>query len=473
MTPSGPPEKFAFLQSRGEAVPVAWGKSLASHVVGRDDELAHISAMLDAVRSGVSGSLVVTGAPGIGKSTLLRAAEQLASEFRCVRVRGVESEQPIAYAGLHQALAPLRARLPELPEVQAQALGQALGWASGPSEPERFLVAAATMSVIAAEAESRPVLVVIDDVQWLDSESAGALAFAERRLQEDAVCFLWSARERSASGDLLRGVAELPLGGLSQPAARTLIGGRVAPQVADRLAVDTGGNPLGLLEISARLDESQRRGTAPLPDRLPLGERLEGAYQDLLSGLSEPARQAVLLCAIDRTSSISTVAGALAAEGHDSDAALDEALKCGVLVRRDSGLVFRHPLLRGAAVSASSPAEQRRSHLLLAKTLSGRSLPLAAAWHYAEASVNADPALAEELVRLARDNRSRAGYAAASAVLVRAALLAGEATRAAELLADAAEDALLAGDVPRTRSLVRRVLDETTDLPSRAPIAPG
>jgi DNA-binding CsgD family transcriptional regulator len=346
-------------------------------------------------------------------------------------------------------------------------LAQALGWASGPSEPERFLVAAATMSVMAAEAEARPVLVVIDDVQWLDSESAGALAFAERRLEEDPVCFLWSARERSASGDLLRGVAELPLGGLSQDAARALIGRRVAPRVADRLAVDTGGNPLGLLEISARLDESQRRGAAPLPDRLPLGERLEGAYQDLLSGLSEAARQAVLLCAIDRTASISTVAGALAAEGPDSDAALDEALKLGVLVRRDSGLVFRHPLLRGAAVNDSSPSAQRRSHLLLAKTLSGRSLPLAAAWHYAEASVNADPALAEELVRVAHDNRSRAGYAAASAVLVRAALLAGEATRAAELLAGAAEDALLAGDVPRTRSLVRRVLDETTDLPSR------
>jgi tetratricopeptide (TPR) repeat protein len=423
--------------------------------------------MLDAVRSGVGGSLVVTGEAGIGKSTLLRAAERLAPEFRCVRVRGVESEQPMAYAGLHQALAPLRERLSEIPQVQAQALGWALGWASGPSEPERFLVAAATMSVIAAEAEGRPVLVVVDDVLWLDHESAGALAFAARRLEEDPVCFLWSARDRSATGDLLRGVPEMPLSGLSQDAARALVGRLVVPRVVDRLAVETGGNPLGLLEISSRLNESQRLGAEPLPDRLPLGERLEADYQRLLSGLSEPARQAVLLCAIDRTTSLSTVAGALAAEGHDSDAALDEALRLGVLMQRDSGLGFRHPLLRSAAVSGASPAERRHSHHLLAETLSGRSLPLAAAWHYAEASINANPVLAEELVRVAHDNRSKAGYAAASAVLVRAALLAGDATRAAELLAGAAEDALLAGDVPRTRSLVRRVLDDTTHAPSR------
>ena len=210
MTPSGPPEKSAPDQGRGEATPVAWGNSLALKVVGRDDELAHIVEMLGAVRSGGSRSLVITGEPGIGKSTLLLAAEHLTPDFHCMRVRGVESEQPMAYAGLHQALVPLRERLSELPEVQAQAVGQALGWASGPSEPNRFLVAAATMSVIAAEARGRPVLVVIDDVQWVDHESAGALAFAARRLEEDPVCFLWSARERSAPGDLLRGVPELP-----------------------------------------------------------------------------------------------------------------------------------------------------------------------------------------------------------------------------------------------------------------------
>ena len=436
-------------------------------LVGREDELARCSALLAAVRAGAGGSLLVTGEPGIGKSTLLRAVEDLAPDFLRLWVGGVESEQPMAYAGLHQALALLRERVAELPEVQAEALGLALGWTRGVAEPERFLVAAATMTLLAAEAERRPVLVVVDDAQWVDQESSAAFAFAARRLEEDQVCFIWSARDRSALDDLPRDVPELPLSGLDRDAARALVGPRVASRVADQLAVDTGGNPLGLLEISSRLDESQRRGAAPLPDRLPLGQRLEGDYQLLLSRLSDPARRAALLCALDRAASISTVADALAAEGHDSDAALDEAVELGVLVRGESGLAFRHPLLRSAAVSGATSAERRQAHLQLATTLSRRSLPLAAAWHRAEASSKADGSLAEELVRLADDNRSKAGYAAASAVLERAALIAGDATRAAELLAGAAEDALLAGDVPRTRSLAGRVLDDTAHAASR------
>lgn len=429
--------------------------------------MARVVAMLGEVRSGGSRSLVVTGEPGMGKSALLRAAEQKAPEFRCLWVRGVESEQLMAYAGLHQVAASLRERITEVPEAQAEALGAALGWRRVTAEPPRFLVAAGTMSLIAAEAEHRPVLVLVDDVQWVDQESATALAFAARRLEDDPVAFVWAARDGSVPAALLHDVPALPLAGLSRTAARALVGPRVVPSVADRLADDTGGNPLGLLEISSRLSDSQRLGTAELPERLPLGERLEGHYREVLAQLSETARRAVLLCALDRTASITTVAGALAAAGDDGEAALDEAVDLHVLVPLDTGLAFRHPLLRSAAVGAASSAEWRRCHLLLARTLSDGALPLAAAWHQAEASVAADPALAEALVRLADDNRSKAGYAAASAALERAALLAGDTTRAAELLAGAAEDALLAGDIARTRLLARRVLDGTTDPPSR------
>ena len=140
-------------------------------LVGREDELARCGALLAAVRAGAGGSLLVTGEPGIGKSTLLRAVEDLAPDFLRLWVGGVESEQPMAYAGLHQALAPLRERVAELPDVQAEALGLALGWTRGVAEPERFLVAAATMTLLAAEAERRPVLVVVDDAQWVDQES--------------------------------------------------------------------------------------------------------------------------------------------------------------------------------------------------------------------------------------------------------------------------------------------------------------
>lgn len=432
-------------------------------MVGRDGELSRVVALLDAARAQRAGSLVVTGEPGIGKSTLLEAANHLASGFRCLWIRGAEAEQVMASAGLLQALGPLRARLTDVPDGQASALGRALGWtASGPAGAEdRFLVAAATMSLLAAEAEHNPVLVLVDDLQWVDHESASALAFAARRLQEDAVCFLWAVRDRSTVADLLHGVAEVSLSGLPRDAARALVAARVAPRVADQLVDDTAGNPLGLLEITSRLTDAQRVGTAPLPRRLPVGERLRADYQHLLSGLSAPAWRAVLLCALDRSASTATVTEALAAAGVDSDAALDEALDRGILVHQGPGLAFRHPLLRAAALGVATTAQQRRAHLALAEALKSRSSPLAAAWHRAEASTTPDPALADELVRLAEESRSRTGYATASAVLERAARLTGDAVRACELNASAAEDAFVAGDVARTRIFAQRVLDDS------------
>jgi len=461
-----PSEDSTHHESRVDGPPFAWGESLNFALVGRDDALARVVDLLDAARSQVGGSMVVTGEPGIGKSALLQAAEQLASDFRCVWVRGAESEQVMANAGLLQALGPLRERLHDVPEVQASALARALGWSSDAGEPEVFLVAGATLSLLAAEAEHHPVLILVDDLQWVDHESAATLAFASRRLQEDAVCILWSARDRTVVADLLRDVPELPLEGLQHDAARVLVADRVAPRVADQLADDTGGNPLGLLEITARLSDAQRLGTAPLPDRLPVGERLKADYQQLLSRLSAPAWRAVLLCALDRSASMAAVAQALTAEGIDSDAALGEAVDQGILVRHDSGLAFRHPLLRSAAVSVATTAQRRQALLTLAESMSG-TIPLTAAWYRAEATTTADPKLADELVRLAEESRSRAGYATASLVLERASTLTSDADRAAELLADAAGDAFVAGDVARTRSLAQRVLDDTTHPPSR------
>jgi hypothetical protein len=154
MSSSGPPpEGSAPHEGRAEEGPFAWGESLDLELVGRDDELVRVVALLDAARAQSSGSLVLTGDPGIGKSALLGAAEQLASGFRCLWVRGAESEQVMANAGLLQAISPLRGRLADVPESQAAALSRALGWGSGPGGAERFLVAAATMSLLAAEAE--------------------------------------------------------------------------------------------------------------------------------------------------------------------------------------------------------------------------------------------------------------------------------------------------------------------------------
>jgi hypothetical protein len=169
---------------------------------------------------------------------------------------------------------PVRDQLTEIPGAQAAALSLALGWGPAAAPSERFLVAAAVLSMLAAESEGAPVLVLVDDLQWVDRESAAALGFAARRLREDRVCFVWAARSGSISPEFVQGMPVLTLGGLSPADALALMPDRVADGVVERLVDDTGGNPLGILEIARRLTDAQRVGAAPLPNALPVGDRL-------------------------------------------------------------------------------------------------------------------------------------------------------------------------------------------------------
>ena len=189
-------------------------------------------------------------------------------------------------------------------------------------------------------------LVLVDDLQWVDRESAAALGFAARRLGEDPVCFVWAARSGSISPELVQGMPVVTLAGLSSADAQAVVPDRVADGVVEHLVDDTGGNPLAILEIARRLTDAQRLGAAPLPSALPVGDRLGIVYEQQLTGLSAPAWRAVLLSALNRSGTSATVAAALVGEGVDVAAALDEAQDHGVLVRHDAEIGFRHPLLR-------------------------------------------------------------------------------------------------------------------------------
>ena len=203
---------------------VASGKPLNSPVVvGRDGELARIDALLDEAAAGRGGALLVEGAPGVGKTTLLEAARSRAGEVTCLSTRGVESESRLAYAGLFGLLNPIRDLVDDLPESQAAALRSALAWSGDTATADRFLLGAATLTLVAAAAERRPVLVLVDDLQWLDPESSAAIAFAARRLGADAVVFLLAARAGDVPGELTQGLPVLHVGGLSATAAATLL----------------------------------------------------------------------------------------------------------------------------------------------------------------------------------------------------------------------------------------------------------
>src|SRR5918992_3367218 len=169
--------------------------------VGRERERARIDRLLGDARAGRSGALLIHGEGGIGKTALMRWAIGQASGIRVLRPRGFETESDIPFAGLAELGTPLLDRLDDIPEVQARALRGAL--ALGPATPhDRFTVPAGLLSLLAVAAEEQPVLVVIDDAQWLDEASLEAFLFAGRRIGAEGVAMLGALRDGSAVAGL-------------------------------------------------------------------------------------------------------------------------------------------------------------------------------------------------------------------------------------------------------------------------------
>jgi DNA-binding NarL/FixJ family response regulator len=473
MSAPGPPSdgsSWAHGRTGGRAFASGESPKDAGGLVGRDQELGRVLALLEAARAGLAGAVVVEGEAGIGKTSLLRAAEDIAGGFACLWARGVESEAALGHAALLELLTPVRDRLADLPAAQAEVLAAALGWGPVAASGDRYLVAAATLSLLAAAAQSAPVLVLVDDLQWVDRESAAALLFAARRLHHDAVAFLFAVRPGPRPPASLEGLPALALAGLVPRQAAELLPVRLADPVVARLVERTRGNPLALNEVASHLTPAQRLGAAPLPDPLPVGDRLELVYEPLLTGLSAPAWRAVLLCAASSEGATAVLVSALRQDGVDPDAALDEAEERGVLVRDRGGLRFRHPLLRAATWRLATPAQRRAAHLALAGALPGEAARAARTWHLAEAATGPDDTLADELVAVAEEDRTRRGFAAASAALECAALLTTDPGQAAERLAAAVGDAFLAGDTERTRTLAARILDGPAGRAARAQV---
>ena len=177
-------------------------------------------------------------------------------------------------------MSPVLGYLGELPGAQAQALAGALGLAPS-AQPDRLLVSAAALGLLAAAAEARPVLCVVDDAQWVDRPSADALVFTARRLRAEPMAILFGVRDREASLFEAAGLPELTLTGLSRQSAESVLaasGRELAPSVRDRLLAEADGNPLALLELPSGLTVAQLEGLAPLPEAMPLTPRLDRSY---------------------------------------------------------------------------------------------------------------------------------------------------------------------------------------------------
>jgi DNA-binding CsgD family transcriptional regulator/lipopolysaccharide biosynthesis regulator YciM len=428
-------------------------------LLGREAECLRLDSLVAEARAGTSGTLVIRGEPGIGKTSLLAYAAEQAAGFRILRARGVESESALAFAGLNDLLRPVLDLVPAIPEPQAAALGGAL--ALGPPAPgDRFATCAATFSLLAAAAEEKPLLALVDDAQWLDPSSAEAILFAARRLETEPTLVLFAVREGEPSLLDRTDLAELLVPGLEAAAGRELLGARVAPPVADRLVELTAGNPLALVEIPALLSDEQRSGAEPLDADLPAGPAIERAFRSRLDDLSDATRTALLVVASSDSGELETIERALASLGVGLHA-LDEAESARV-VRVGEHVDLAHPLLRSEIRRAASGADRRTAHAALA----GVEDPERRAWHLAAAAAPADESAAAAMEAVGLAARARGGYSEAGSAFERAAELTVDPHESAQRLCEAASDFRLAGRVDHARRLLDRALAADGESPA-------
>jgi len=402
----------------------------------RRTECAVLDRFVDGVRAGEGRALVVHGEPGVGKTVLLDYLAGRASGCRVERAAGVQSEMELAFAGLHQLCAPLLGHARSLPVPQREALRTVLGLAAGPT-PDRFLVGLAVLGLLSGAAEERPLICVVDDVQWLDRASAQTLGFAARRLAADPVGLLFAARVR---GDDLAGLPELRIEGLPEADARALLDsaltGPLDARVREQIIADTGGNPLALLELPRGLTAAQLAGGFLLPGAAPLDGRIEESFGWQLAALPDQTRRLVQLAAADPSGDPALVWRAAGRLGIGVDAA-GPATEAG-LAEFGARVRFRHPLVRSAAYRSASGSERQELHRALAEVTDPGADPDRRAWHRAQAAAGPDEDVAAELERSAGRAQARGGLAAAAAFLERAAVLTPEPGRRAQRLLGAA-----------------------------------
>ena len=396
------------------------GDGAARHVVGRDEELTRIRALLE-LDDGPAG-LVIEGDPGAGKSTLVDTALDLATKTRHERLvaRPADGEEGLAFVGLRDLLtSPFLRHGDRLPPPQRRALATALLLQdAGEAPPEPGAVGAAVLTLLrdAAACAERGVLLVVDDVQWLDRASARALRFALRRLSGVPLAVLVTTRPGGTS-DVLAG-ERMELSGLTLGALHRLVQDRVGvslPRPALRRVHEvSAGNPLYALEIVRDMTLRRAKGLSE-PSRVP--PTLVELVDSRLTGHSRPVQ---CLLAVVAAAGRATVPQIAEATSSDIEPALSEALDAGVLVVDGSEVRFAHPLLAVRVYAKLLDSERHETHARLASTV--RDRPDEHARHLALSVTGPDERVADAIEAAA------AGTLARGAVST-AALLYGEARR--------------------------------------------
>ncbi len=368
-------------------------------IVGREPELERVAAWLELVSSGPA-ALIVGGEAGIGKTCIWDAAVGLAREadLRVLVTRPVEAELPLGYTGLGdlltEAVAPI---LEELPARLARGLAAALLIRDQVDAADPLAVARGTLLALRALAARSPIVLAVDDLQWLDAASARALAYAVRRLEGERIGIVASLREGhpdplDLTVALRERAVDVRLTGLSAGAVGHMVRRRVAESTPRRVVLRiherSGGNPFFALELARAPD-----------DALPAS--LRELVEQRLQTLPGEAASAVELAAI---------LGSAPHAVFDEPASLDAAVAAGVLVEHEGEVRFAHPLLAAGAYELLTPSRRRVLHRQAAG-LSGSDEQRARHLALATSPPDADAAAALEGAARAAHQRGASEFA--------------------------------------------------------------
>jgi DNA-binding CsgD family transcriptional regulator len=436
--------------------------------VGREAEARRVREFLVGLGTG-SRSLILEGELGIGKTTLLEWGRGFAvtQDVSVLRSEPVEAEFPLEFAGLADLFQDLpSAVLETLPSPQQHALRVAVLRTETPdSALDARTIATAGLNVLRALAASRPVLVVVDDLPWMDLPSARVLSFVFRRTRDAPIGLLAAARTGLAGESAVvpaldgldqAGVERVRLGPLTDEALRALLADlRIDGPSFRGLVEGCGGNPLFALELATRARTSV---STDHPVILAVPPSLRRLALERIGATSARQRQLLLVVALAENPDVTLLQAVVGSQpGIDED--LEGLTRSGLLVRDADRIGFGHPLLRAVVAEEASLGQRRAVHLRLAGAARSRE---GAARHLGLGTSGHDEGIAHELehAALVAARRGACDTAAQLADLAVARTPPGRGDDRRRRIVSTAEYAFEASEPARARALIATVIDE-------------
>jgi DNA-binding SARP family transcriptional activator/DNA-binding CsgD family transcriptional regulator len=466
--PSAPPQPPAAPPAAPRSSP------MAADCIGREEELRLVLASLEELPAAV----VLEGDPGIGKTSVWQAAlgELGTGGAHVLSTRPAEAESELSYAGLADVLEPvLDDVLSALPAPQRHALEIALRRADpegGP--PDQAAIAFGVLGALRAVTVTAPVVVAVDDVQWLDPPSLFALVYVARRLREEHVGFLFALRAEAARRpqlDLVGRIGEdrarvVHLGPLSLGALHHLLQTRLTVVLSrptlQRVHETSGGNPFFALELARAVE--QRGGDVAAGELLPVPEKLEDLLRARFAALPDEAEEPLLFAAAMSHPTVALVGKAAAVDPVPS---LRRGVEAGLIALDGERVRFTHPLFASAVYSNVHPQRAREIHRRLATLVED---PEQRARHLALAATGPDDVVASALDEAAQTARTRGAPQAAAELSEMALRLTpeDEAEAAYRRRLDAGAAHFEAGDTARAVALYTETSEDAPAGPLRA-----